>query len=170
VSFSPVTKSDSPAVEVHPFSKQTGEGMTAGDQGEVSAPKPEAGRVYRSQRRPGLTALGVAIIGGAVSLVSALLNVLITDSLGWLFAVPFVLISGYCAAEVRQDRLRSALIMPPLVLLLVTIVVPLVTGDVSSARGWVVHTATLLTRTAPELVAAVALAAGILAWRRWRSR
>ncbi len=128
-----------------------------------------AGHVYRSQGRPGLTPLGVAIVGVAVSMVAAVLSVLVTDGLGWVFAAPFVLISAYCAAEVRQDRMRSAILMPPLVLLLVTIVVPLVSGDVSSARGWVVRTATLLTRTAPALVAAVAVAGAIIAWRHWRT-
>ena len=134
-----------------------------------TVPAPDSGRVYRSKGRPGLTALGVAVIGGAVALVSALLSVLVTDSLGWVFAVPFVLISGYCAFEVRTDRFRSALIMPPLALLVVTLVVPVVSGDVESLRGWVVRTATLLTRTGLALIAAVALTAAILGWRRWRA-
>ncbi len=134
----------------------------------ATVPAPDSGRVYRSKGRPGLTALGVAVIGGAVALVSALVSVLVTDSLGWIFAIPFVLVSGYCAFEVRDDRLRSALVMPPLALLVVTVLVPVVSGDVESLRGWVVRTATLLTRTGPALIVAVALTAAILGWRKWR--
>ena len=127
----------------------------------------DSGRVYRSKRRPGLTPLGVAVLGLAVSLVAALVSVLVTDKLGWIFWIPFVLVSAYCAWEVRNESLRAALIMPPLVLLVVTLITPWVSGDADGLRDGLFRTLTLLTRAAPALAAAVVAAGGILAWRRW---
>lgn len=126
-----------------------------------------AGTVYRSSRRPGLTSPGVAVIGSTVSVLAAILSMLITDGLGWVFGVPFVLVSAYCAWEVRRDSTRAALIMPPLVLLLVVVVVPAIFGDVSSLRDAVTETLKELTKLAPMMFAAVGVSGAILAWRRW---
>lgn len=133
----------------------------------VSQPAAEQGKVYRSKRRPGLTPLGVAVLGTAVSLLAALVSVLLTDGLGWIYSVPFVLVSAYCAWEVRRESLRAALIMPPLTLLLVVVLTPWVNGDANGLRDGLVHTLTLLTKLAPTLVAAVGISGAILAWRRW---
>jgi len=145
--------------------------VTSDDRPDFSTPAPPevlpAGRVYRAQGRPGLTTPGVAIIGTAVSLVAALLSVLVTDNLNWIFTVPFVLVSGYCAWEVRPDRMRSALIMPPLVMLLVVVVTPWVSGEAGGIRSGVLRSLTVLTKMAPPLTAAVAVTVAILAWRRW---
>ena len=130
-------------------------------------PSGPPGRVYRSKRRPGLTPLGVAVFGTAVGLVSGLVSVLLTDGLGWFFSVPFVLVSAYCAWEVRRDSLRAALIMPPLVLLLVVLLTPWINGDADGLRDGTVHTLTLLTKLAPALLAAEGVGGAILAWRRW---
>ena len=130
-------------------------------------PADDPGRVYRSKRRPGLTPPGVAVFGTAVGLVAALVSVLLTDGLGWIYSVPFVLVSGYCAWEVRRDSLRTALIMPPLVLLLVVLLTPWVNGDANGLRDGIVHTLTLLTKLAPALLAAEGVSGAILAWRRW---
>jgi len=130
-------------------------------------PAGDPGRVYRSKRRPGLTSAGVAVFGTAVGLVAALVSVLLTDGLGWIFAAPFVLVSTYCAWEVRRDSLRAALIMPPLVLLLVVLLTPWVNGDAGGVRDGIVHTLTLLTKLAPALLAAEGVSGAILAWRRW---
>ena len=107
------------------------------------------------------------MIGTAVALVAALLSVLVTDTLGWVFTIPFILVSGYCAWEVRADRVRAALIMPPLVMLVVVLITPWVSGDANGIRSGLLRSATILTKMAPPLTAAVALSAAILAWRRW---
>jgi hypothetical protein len=109
----------------------------------------------------------VAVFGTAVGLVFALVSVLLTEGLGWIFSVPFVLVSAYCAWEVRRDSLLAALIMPPLVLLLIVLLTPWVNGDADGLRDGVVHTLTLLTKLAPTLLAAVGVSGAILAWRRW---
>jgi hypothetical protein len=132
----------------------------------AASPTPE-GRVYRSKRRPGLTSAGVAVIGAAISLVAALLSVLVSDTLNWVFTVPFILVSGYCAWEVRADRMRAALVMPPLVMLAVVVMVPWVSGDADSLRSGLVRSVNTLIKMAPPLTGAVALAGAILAWRRW---
>ena len=86
-----------------------------------------------------------------------------------MFAVPFVLVSAYCAFEVAQNSLRSAVVMPPLVTLLVAVIDP-IWGNVAGIRGWTVKTLTTLTTLAPTMVIATAVAAAIVGWRYWRSR
>lgn len=132
-----------------------------------SKPSDPVGRVYRSTGRPGLTPAGVAVIGTAISLVAAIVSMLLNDSIGWIFGVPFVLVSAYCAWEVRPDSLRSALVMPPLVLLLVAVVIPVVFGEVSDVRDGVLRMLTVLTKLAPMLFIAVGASGVIVAWRRW---
>lgn len=129
-----------------------------------------AGQVYRSASRPGLSPAGVAVLGIAISLVGALVSMLVKDSLSWIFGVPFVLVSAYCAWEVRPDSMRSALVMPPLVMLLVAMTIPVVFGEVDGVRDGVLRTLTTLTKLAPILMTALAVVAAILAWRRWSSR
>jgi hypothetical protein len=109
------------------------------------------------------------VLGTAVAVVAAVLSELITDGLGWMFAIPFVLVSGYCAFEVAQNSLRSAVVMPPLVTFVVAAIDP-VWGDPAGIRGWILKTLTTLTTLAPTMMIATALAAGIVGWRHWRSR
>ncbi|MFL6179902.1 MAG: DUF6542 domain-containing protein [Actinomycetes bacterium] len=133
----------------------------------ATPPEPE-GRLVRSQARPGLTGVGVAVLGTGVAVVAAILSELITDGLGWVFAVPFVFISGYCAYEVAQNSLRSALVMPPLVTFVVAAIDP-IWGSTAGIRGWMVKTLTTLTTLAPTMVIATAVAGAIVGWRYWRS-
>jgi hypothetical protein len=130
---------------------------------------PPQGKVYRSKGRPGLTPLGVAVIGGGVAVVAALISILVTDTLGWVFTVPFILVCGYCAAEVRFDRWRSALLLPPLALFVVVLIAPWVSGDATGLRSGLLRSITTLTKLAPALTAALLVAGLILGWRRWRS-
>ncbi len=116
------------------------------------APEPQ-GRLVRSTARPGLSSTGVAVLGGAVSLVASILAELLTGGLGWVFGVPFVLVSAYCAAEVAPKSMRSAIVMPPLVALLVAVVNP-VWSETSGIRGWLIKTLTTLTTMAPTLLLA----------------
>ena len=154
---------DTPADAPEPTPPATLPTLPAGS----TTPATESGTVYRSKRRPGLTGPGVAVIGTTISCVAALLSVLVTDTLGWVFTIPFILVSGYCAWEVRAERVRAALVMPPLVMLLVVVMVPWVSGDADGLRSGFLRSVTILTKMAPPLTAAVALSAAILAWRRW---
>lgn len=133
----------------------------------VTANPAAAGRVYRSTSKAGLTAPGVALLEIAVAAVAALLAVLVTEALGWFFAVPFVLICGYCAWEVRSSDVVSALAVPPLVLLTVVLAVPWINNRPDGFRAWGVKTLTGLARAAPTLCSALLLAGLILAFRRW---
>lgn len=110
------------------------------------------------------------MLGGAIGLVASIIAELLTDGLGWVFAVPFVLVSAYCAAEVAPGSYRSAVVMPPLVALLVAAINPLWSGDVSGVRSWLIKLLTTLTAMAPALVLATALAAAIVGFRYWRAK
>jgi hypothetical protein len=109
------------------------------------------------------------VLGTSVAVVAAILSELITDGLGWLFAIPFILVSSYCAAEVSRQSLRSAVVMPPLVTFVVAAVDP-IWGSTSGLRSWIAKTLTTLTTLAPTMMIATAVAAAIVGWRYWRSR
>ena len=134
----------------------------------ATPPEPE-GRLVRSKSRPGLTGIGVGVLGTAVAVVAAILSELITDGLGWMFTIPFVLVCAYCAFEVAHNSLRSAVVMPPLVTFVVAAIDP-IWGDPAGIRGWVLKTLTTLTTLAPTMMVATAIAAAIVGWRHWRSR
>lgn len=134
-----------------------------------ASPSEPEGRLVRAKGRPGLTGVGVGVLGSAVAVVASILSELITDGLGWMFAVPFVLVSAYCAFEVAQNSLRSAIVMPPIVTLLVALINP-IWGNTSGVRGWTVKTLTTLTTLAPTMVIATVVAAAIVGWRYWRTR
>lgn len=139
-----------------------------------SSPAPQGppeGRLVRSASRSGLTVAGVALISVAVGLTASIVSELVTGGLGWVFGVPFVLVSAYCAAEVSPTKLRAAVVTPPLVALLVAVINPIwASGDVAGARGWAVKTLTTLTTMAPTLLVATGVAALIVAIRHWRTR
>lgn len=123
----------------------------------------------RSKARPGLTGVGVAVLGLAVGIVASILSELITDGLGWMYSIPFILVSIYCALEVAPNALRSAVVMPPLVTLVVSIIAP-IWANTTGPRGWTIKTLTTLTTTiAPTMVIATVAAAAIVGWRYWRS-
>lgn len=135
------------------------------------APREPEGRLVRSTARLGLTSTGVALISVAVALVASIVAELVTGGLGWVFALPFILVSVYCAFEVSPSQLRSAVVTPPLVALLVAVINPIwASGQVAGVRGWTVKTLTTLTTMAPTLLLATGLAAAIVGWRYWRSR
>ncbi len=134
-------------------------------------PREPEGRLVRSTARLGLTSTGVALISVAVGLVASIIAELVTDGLGWVFAVPFILVSVYCAFEVSASQLRAAVVTPPLVALLVAVINPIwASGQVAGVRGWTVKTLTTLTTMAPTLLLATGLAAAIVGWRYWRGR
>ena len=136
----------------------------------ASEPAEPQGRLVRSTSRPGLSSTGVAVLGGAIALVASILAELLTGGLGWVFGVPFVLVSAYCAAEVAPRSMRSAIVMPPLAALLVAAVNPLWSGETSGIRGWLIKMLTTLTTMAPTLLAATGVAALIVGIRYWRAK
>lgn len=135
-----------------------------------SEPSTSQGRLVRSTARPGLSGTGVAVLGGAIGLIASILAELLTGGLGWVFGVPFVLVSAYCAAEVSPKAMRSAVVMPPLVALLVAATNPVWSGDMSGLRGWLLKTLTTLTTMAPTLLVATGVAAAIVGVRYWRAK
>jgi hypothetical protein len=136
----------------------------------VPSPAENEGRLVRAQARPGLTGTGVAVLVTAVGLVASILSELITGGLGLVFAIPFVLVSAYCAAEVSLQSMRSAVVVPPLVAFLVALTSPIWGGDTAGLRGWLVKTLTSLATMAPTLLLATGAAAAIVGWRYWRTR
>jgi hypothetical protein len=134
-----------------------------------ATPHDPEGRLVRSRARPGLTGIGVGVLGTAVGVVASILSELITDGLGWMFAIPFVLVCIYCALEVASNSLRSAIVMPPLVIFVVAVINP-IWGSTAGIRGWTVKTLTTLTTLAPTMVIATGAAAAIVGWRHWRRR
>lgn len=106
------------------------------------------------------------MLGGSIGLVASIVAELLTGGLGWVFGIPFVLICAYCAAEVPSTSMRSAIVMPPLVALLVAAVNPLWSGD----RGWLIKMLTTLTTMAPTLLLATGVAAVIVGVRYWRAK
>ncbi len=143
--------------------------MTPGSTPGVNPAEPQ-GRLVRSSARPGLSGTGVAVLGGAIGLVASILAELLTGGLGWVFAVPFILVSAYCAAEVSSKSMRSAVVMPPLVALLVAAVNPFWSGELPTIRGWFMKTLTTLTTLAPTLLVATGVAAAIVGVRYWRTK
>jgi hypothetical protein len=132
-------------------------------------PADPPGRIVRSTSRPGLTGSGVALLGGGVSIVASIIAELLTDGLGWVFSIPFILVCVYCAAEVSKTSLRSAIVMPPLAILAVAAVNPIFAQNIAGLRGWTVKTLTALTTLAPTLMIATGLAAAIVGYRYWRT-
>ncbi len=115
---------------------------------------------------PGLTAPGVVVVVGAVSLVAMLVDTFTGGGVGWLFGALFVLVSGYAALQVRRQDLVWAVIVPPLVFAL------LVCGHAAYTTGGdtvtkVVAMMNSLLDYGPMLWIGTGLAAAIAAWRRW---
>jgi hypothetical protein len=132
-------------------------------------PDAPQGRIVRSTSRPGLTGSGVALLGGGVGIVASVIAELLTDGLGWVFSIPFILVCVYCAAEVSKASLRSAVVMPSLAILAVALVNPIFAQNIGGLRGWTVKTLTALTTLAPTLMIATGLAAAIVGYRYWRT-
>ena len=144
--------------------------VVTSEQPRGPGPAEPKGRLVRSSARPGLSGTGVAVLGGSIGVVASIVAELLTGGLGWVFGIPFVLVCAYCAAEVSPTSMRSAIVMPPLVALLVASVNPLWSGDLSGIRGWLIKMLTTLTTLAPTLLVATGVAAAIIGMRHWRER
>jgi hypothetical protein len=133
---------------------------------------PDAdGTVYRAQSRVALTTPGVAVIGTALPLLAGVVDGLVSDGLGWLFGVPLVLVSVYCAWEARPDARRAALVVPPLATLLTVLVVVLVTNGFGGSMKFGVNVFRVLAgQAAPWLVLAEVLVAAVVVVRHRRDK
>lgn len=129
-----------------------------------------AATTYRARRRPGLTVAGVAVLSAATGLVAGVIATLVTGGLGWIFGVPFVLVAGYCAWEVRQTDRLAALVAPPLTLLVVTLVASLTSDGWAGITHLALAVVTALINAAPMLVMAEAVAGAVLLARRLRTK
>jgi hypothetical protein len=128
--------------------------------------KVPAGRAAASNRSPGLTAAGVVVVVGAVSLVAMLLDTFTGGGVGWLFGGLFALVSGYAAVQVRRQDLLWAVIVPPLVFAVLVGAHAAYTapGDLLTKSVAVLNS---LLDYGPMLWIGTGLAAAIVAWRRW---
>jgi hypothetical protein len=130
-------------------------------------PQPRPGKGARPLTESGLTAPGVFVVVGAVSLVAMIVDTFVGSGVGWLFGGFFVAVSGYAALQVRRTDLLWAVIAPPLVFAV------LVCGHASWTTTGdllprVVALGNALFDQGPILWIGTGLAAGIVAWRYWR--
>lgn len=126
------------------------------------SPKPQRA----GSTSPGLTAPGVVVVVGSVSLVALLLDVFTGGGVGWLFGSLFVVACGYAALQVRRQDLLWAVVVPPLVfaVLICSHAAFTATGDLLTK---VVAGMNALLDDGPMLWLGTGLAAAIVAWRRW---
>ena len=132
--------------------------------GPAAEPGPAPARLVASS--PGLTAPGVVVVVGAVSLVAMLVDTFTGGGVGWLFGGLFILVSGYAALQVRRQDLVWAVIVPPLVFAVLVCAHAAYTapGDLLSK---VVAMMNGLLDYGPMLWVGTGLAGAIAAWRRW---
>lgn len=132
--------------------------------------EPE-GTVYRAHSRVALTSPGVCVIGTAVPLLAGVLSVLVSDTLTWVFGVPLVLVSGYCAWEARPDARHTALVVPPIAALLAVLLAVLMTDGYGGALDFALSTFRVLAgKIAPMLLLAEVVAGVIVYVRRRQDR
>jgi hypothetical protein len=115
----------------------------------------------------GLTAPGVFVVVGAVSLVAIIVDAFTGGGIGWLFGGFFVAVSGYAALQVRRSDLLWAVIAPPLVFAVLVCghAAWTTTGDLLTR---LVAMGSALFDLGPMLWIGTGLAAVVAAWRYWR--
>jgi hypothetical protein len=130
-------------------------------------PQPRPGKGARPATESGLTAPGVFVVVGAVSLVAMIVDTFVGSGVGWLFGGFFIAVSGYAALQVRRSDLIWAVIAPPLVFALLVCghAFWTTTGDLLPR---VVALGNALFDQGPILWIGTGLAAVIVAWRYWR--
>jgi len=117
-----------------------------------------AGRVKTGS---GLTTPGALLVGSILMGVGAMADLAFGDSLGVGFAAMFVIASAVMALTLRVRSLASAVIAPPLMFAIATMLVGKLSGEVHGSRALALDTATSLALSAPVLFAGTALAAAI---------
>jgi hypothetical protein len=117
-----------------------------------------AGRVRAGS---GLTTPGAVLVGSVLIAIGAITDLAFGDSLGVGFAAMFVIASAVMALTLRIGSLASAVIAPPLMFAVATMLVGKLSGEVHGSRALVLDTATSLALSAPVLLGGTALAAAI---------
>ena len=117
-----------------------------------------AGRVKAGS---GLTTPGAVLVGTVLIGIGAMADLGFGDSLGVGFAAMFVIASALMALTLRVRSLASAVIAPPLIFAIATMLVGKLSGEVHGWRALALDTATSLALSAPVLFGGTALAAAI---------
>lgn len=117
-----------------------------------------AGRVKAGS---GLTTPGAVLVGSVLMAVGAIADLAFGDSLGVGFAAMFVIASVLMALTLRVRSLASAVIAPPLMFAIATMLAGKLSGEVDGSRALALDTATSLALSAPVLFGGTALAAAI---------
>ena len=117
-----------------------------------------AGRVKAGS---GLTTPGALLVGTVLVAIGATADLVFGDSLGVGFAAMFVIVSAMMALTLRVRSLASAVIAPPLMFAVVTMLAGKLSGEVHGSRALALDTATSLALSAPLLFGGTALAAAI---------
>ena len=107
----------------------------------------------------GLTTPGAVFLGATLLGIGAMADLAFGDSLSFAFATMFVLASAAMALTLRVRSLATAVIAPPLLFALATMVAAKVSGEVDGSRALALDTATTLALSAPVLFGGTALAA-----------
>lgn len=127
--------------------------------------------MYRARSRVALTTPGVSVIGTAVPLLAGVLSVLVTDGLGWLFGVPLVAVSVYCAWEARPDARGATLVVPPIATLVTVLLAVAMTDGFGDFMTFSLNVFRVLAgQAAPMLVLAELLTAVVVVVRRRQDR
>ena len=117
-----------------------------------------AGRVKAGS---GLTTPGAVLVGTVLIGIGAMADLAFGDALGVGFAAMFVIASAVMALTLRVRSLASAVIAPPLMIAIATMLVGKLSGEVHGSRALALDTATSLALSAPVLFGGTALAAAI---------
>jgi hypothetical protein len=115
----------------------------------------------RVQAGSGLTTPGAVLLGSVLMGVGAMADLMFGDSLSVGFAAMFVIASAVMAFGLRVRSLASAVIAPPLLFALATMVATKASGEVNGSKALAFDTATSLALSAPVLYGGTALAAAI---------
>jgi hypothetical protein len=117
-----------------------------------------AGRVKAGS---GLTTPGAVLVGSVLLGVGASADLVFGDALGVGFAAMFVIASAVMALTLRVRSLATAVIAPPLMFAIATMLVGKLSGEVHGSRALALDTATSLALSAPVLFGGTALAAAV---------
>jgi hypothetical protein len=132
----------------------------------MSAPVPSAPSARRPAETGGITAVGLYLLESVILGVAALLIGWISDGLGGVFQILFVMVAAFGALRVRRRDLLAGFIVPPLAYATAIVIGSPALGLGSSvALGIGSNLASYLAVGAPWLFLGTLLAFGICVWR-----
>ena len=132
----------------------------------MSVPVPSAQSARRPAESGGITAVGLFLLEAAILGVAALLIAWISDGLGGLFQILFVVVAAFGALRVRRRDLIAGFIVPPLAYAAAIVIgSPALGLGRSVAVGIGSNLASYLAVGAPWLFLGTLVAFGICVWR-----